>query len=100
MSTRKRVAILISGRGSNMRALIEAAEARDYPGEIALVVSNRDDAEGLRYARDAGIPILAIDHRDFVDRTSFDAALDHKLRAAAIEFICLAGFMRILSDGF
>lgn len=97
---RKRVAILISGRGSNMLALIEAARAPDYPGEIALVLSNRADADGLRHARKAGVETGLINHKAYADRAAFDAALDHTLRAAKIEFICLAGFMRILSDGF
>ncbi len=98
--TRKRVAILISGRGSNMRALIEAARAPDYPGNVALVISNRPDAEGLRFASAAGVTTTTIDHKAFKDREAFDAALDRALREAKIDFVCLAGFMRILSDGF
>jgi phosphoribosylglycinamide formyltransferase 1 len=102
--TRKRVAILISGRGSNMRALIEAARAADYPGEIALVLSSRDDAAGLSIARGAGIPTAVVDQvrfrRQNRDREAFDAELDDELSKARIEFVCLAGFMRILSDGF
>jgi phosphoribosylglycinamide formyltransferase 1 len=97
---RKRLAVLISGRGSNMQALINAAQAADYPGEIALVVSNRADADGLRVARDAGVATAVIDHKAHADRASFDAAIDVVLRAARIEFVCLAGFMRILSDEF
>jgi len=96
----RRVAILISGRGSNMASLIEAARAADFPAEIALVLSNRPDAEGLARAKDAGIATLAIDHKAFPDRESFDRALDAALVEHDIAFICLAGFMRVLSDWF
>jgi phosphoribosylglycinamide formyltransferase-1 len=98
--TRRRVAILISGRGSNMASLIEAAQAADFPAEIALVLSNRPDAEGLERAKAAGIATLAIDHKAFPDRESFDRALDAALNEHDIAFICLAGFMRVLSDWF
>ncbi len=97
---RKRVAILISGRGSNMVSLIEAARAPDYPAEIVLVLSNRPDAAGLDRARAAGIPARAIDHKAFPDRARFDAALRAELDEAGIELIVLAGFMRILTDAF
>jgi len=96
----RRVAILISGRGSNMASLIEAAQAADFPAEIALVLSNRPDAEGLARAKEAGIATLAIDHKAFPDRESFDRALDAALNEHDIAFICLAGFMRVLTDGF
>ncbi|MEE1655171.1 phosphoribosylglycinamide formyltransferase [Microvirga sp. CF3062] len=96
----RRVAILISGRGSNMASLIEAARAEDFPAEIALVLSNRPDAEGLERAKAAGIATLAIDHKAFPDRESFDLALDAALNEHDIAFICLAGFMRVLTDGF
>jgi phosphoribosylglycinamide formyltransferase-1 len=99
--SRIRVAILISGRGSNMRALIEAARAPDFPGEIALVLSSRPDAAGLDVAASAGIPTAVVDQTRFgSDRAAFDAALDRELRGTQIEFICLAGFMRILTEGF
>ncbi|MBM6580138.1 phosphoribosylglycinamide formyltransferase [Microvirga sp. BT689] len=98
--TRRRVAILISGRGSNMASLIEAARAPDFPAEIALVLSNRPDAAGLERAKAAGIAALAIDHKAFPDRESFDRALDAALGEHDIAFICLAGFMRVLTDGF
>lgn len=98
--SKMRVAILISGRGSNMVSLIEAARAPDYPAEIVLVLSNRADAGGLAHARAAGIPARAIDHTAFADRATFDAALDSELRAAGVELVCLAGFMRIFSAGF
>ncbi|MFG1427183.1 phosphoribosylglycinamide formyltransferase [Roseixanthobacter glucoisosaccharinicivorans] len=94
---KKRVAILISGRGSNMAALVKAAEAPDFPAEIALVVSNRADAAGLQFAEEAGIRTMVLSHRDFADRIAFDAALDAHLRIEGIEIICLAGFMRILT---
>lgn len=98
--TRKRTAILISGRGSNMTALIDAARARDFPAEIVLVISNVEGAGGIAKAREAGIPTKIISHRDYKSREDFDAALDKVLEAERIELVCLAGFMRILSDGF
>lgn len=102
MATRRktRVAILISGRGSNMVSILDAAQAPDYPAEIALVLSNRPDAAGLAHAAACGIPSKAIDHRGFPDRASFDAALQAELEAAGIELVCLAGFMRIFSGPF
>lgn len=95
-----RVAILISGRGSNMVSLIEAAKAPAYPAEIVRVLANRPDAAGLSLAAAEGIPVRAIDHRAFPDRARFDAALDAELRAADIDLVCLAGFMRIFTPGF
>ena len=95
-----RVAILISGRGSNMVSLVEAAKAPDYPAEIVLVLSNRPDAGGLGHARAEGIPARAVDHKAFADRAGFDAALHAELEAAGIELVCLAGFMRIFTPGF
>ncbi|HWJ73002.1 MAG TPA: phosphoribosylglycinamide formyltransferase [Kaistia sp.] len=100
-SSRKRVAVLISGRGSNMRSLIEAAEDADFPAEIALVLSNRPDAGGLAVAREAGIATAVVDHKAYPkDRPGFDAAVDKVLREAEIELVCLAGFMRLLTPGF
>jgi len=99
--TRKRVAVLISGRGSNMSALIEAAKAKDYPAEIVLVVSNRPDAAGLARAREAAIATAVIDHRLFLDdRAAFERALDDELREYRIDIVCLAGFMRLLTPWF
>jgi len=99
--TKKRVAVLISGRGSNMVALIEAARDQDYPAEIALVLSNRPDAAGLTRARDAGIATAVVDHRRFGDnREVFEGSLDEELRKYRIELICLAGFMRLLTPWF
>jgi phosphoribosylglycinamide formyltransferase-1 len=99
--TRKRVAILISGRGSNMAALIEAAKAPDYPAEIALVVSNRPEAGGLALARAAGVATAVLDHKPFgKDRAAFDAALQAILDQHRIELICLGGFMRLFTAQF
>ena len=99
--TRKRVAVLISGRGSNMAALIEAAKAQDYPAAIVLVVSNRPDALGLTRAREAGIATAIVDHRPFgEDREAFERALDAELKAHRIDIVCLAGFMRLLTPWF
>jgi phosphoribosylglycinamide formyltransferase 1 len=98
---KKRVAILISGRGSNMTALIEAASAVDYPAEIALVVSNRPQAVGLDRARSFGIPTAVIDHTLFgEDRAAFEQMLDWTLRDHNIDLVCLAGFMRLLTPWF
>ena len=96
----RRIAILISGRGSNMASLIEAARSPDFPAEIALVLANRPDAGGLERARQAGIEALAVDHRAYPTREGFEEALDAALRERGIGFICLAGFMRVLTDGF
>ena len=99
--TKTRVAVLISGRGSNMTALMEAARAPDFPAEIVLVVSNRPQAAGLSRARDAGIPTALVDHTAFGgDRQAFEQALDAELVAHRIEIVCLAGFMRLLSPWF
>jgi phosphoribosylglycinamide formyltransferase-1 len=97
---RRRVAVLISGRGSNMASLIEAARAPAYPAEIALVVSNRSDAEGVKRARDAGVTAIVIPSRDYSDRLAFETELTRTLETAGIEIVCLAGFMRILSPTF
>jgi formyltetrahydrofolate-dependent phosphoribosylglycinamide formyltransferase len=97
---RKRVAILISGRGSNMEALIRAAQAPDYPAAIVGVFSNRADAGGLAIAAQAGIATAVRSHKDFASREDFDAALDQVLRGWGAEIVCLAGFMRLLSPGF
>lgn len=97
---RLKVAVIISGRGSNLQALIDACAAPDYPAEIVFVLSNVAEAAGLERAKKAGIPTAVVSHRDFEKRKDFDAAMDAKLRAAGAEFICNAGFMRILSAGF
>ncbi len=100
MSARKRVGVLISGRGSNLQALIDACAAADFPAEIATVISNRPDAYGLERARQAGIAGVTIDHKAYRSREAFDAALDGALRDAGCELICNAGFMRLLTPGF
>lgn len=95
-----RIAVLISGRGSNLQALLDAAADPDYPGEIALVISNRPKAEGLQRAVKAGVQVEVINHKDFETREDFDAALHDALKTAKIDFVCLAGFMRVLTGGF
>ncbi|WIM14195.1 phosphoribosylglycinamide formyltransferase [Enhydrobacter sp.] len=95
-----KVGILISGRGSNMAALIKAATAPDYPAEIACVISNVADAPGLGIARQAGIAAMVISHKDHPDRESFDRALSSALESHGVELVVLAGFMRILSRWF
>ncbi len=100
MSARAKVGILISGRGSNMATLLEAARAPDYPAEIVLVASNRPDAPGLARAAEAGIATAAVDHRAHPDRASFERALDAALREHGVEFLVLAGFMRVLTPWF
>jgi phosphoribosylglycinamide formyltransferase-1 len=95
-----RVAILISGRGSNMASLIEASRESGFPAEIALVLSNKPEAPGLETAAAAGIATAVVRHGDFPERAAFDAELDRVLREHRIELVCLAGFMRILTPGF
>jgi phosphoribosylglycinamide formyltransferase 1 len=98
---KRRVAILISGRGSNMAALIEAARASDFPAEIAVVVSNRADAAGLEKARASGVPTAVIESKPFgKDRAAFEQALEAVLTDHRIELICLAGFMRLFTAEF
>ena len=95
---RRRTAVLISGRGSNMAALLDAARDPDYPAEIVLVVSNRPHAPGLALAAEAGVAATAIDHRRFGnDRAAHEAAIDAALRDAGVEVVCLAGYMRLLT---
>jgi phosphoribosylglycinamide formyltransferase-1 len=98
---KRRVAILISGRGSNMAALIEAAAAKDFPAEIAVVISNRPDAGGLERAKASGIRTLTIESKPFgKDRAAFEAALQPVLDQHAVDLICLAGFMRLFTAEF
>jgi phosphoribosylglycinamide formyltransferase-1 len=98
--TKTRVGVLISGRGSNLQALIEACKAPDYPARIVLVVSNVPSAQGLLRAEASLIPALTINHKDFASREDFDAALDVALGEAGVELLCNAGFMRLHSQGF
>jgi len=96
--SRRKTAVLISGRGSNMSALISAAMKPDYPAEIALVLANRPDAKGLERAAEFGIPTAVVDHMDFGgDREAFERAVDAVLKDHGIELVALAGFMRILT---
>ncbi|MBO22727.1 MAG: phosphoribosylglycinamide formyltransferase [Rhodospirillaceae bacterium] len=98
--SRTKIGVLISGRGSNLQALIAACANPDFPAEIALVVSNKPDAGGLEYAAEAGIETTVIEHDGYHDRESFDREIDVTLKAAEIELVCLAGFMRLLSGWF
>ena len=95
-----KVGVLISGRGSNLAALIESARAADYPAEIACVVSNRADAPGLEIAAAAGIPTAIVSHRDHPDRETFDRAVSAELERHGSGLVVLAGFMRIFSPWF
>jgi phosphoribosylglycinamide formyltransferase-1 len=97
---RLKLGVLISGRGSNMAALIRATAEPGFPAEIVLVISNRADAGGLQTAQDAGIATAVIDHKAFAGREAFEAAMDAALDAAGVELVCLAGFMRLLTAGF
>ncbi|HEY8698606.1 MAG TPA: phosphoribosylglycinamide formyltransferase [Rhizomicrobium sp.] len=100
MQPRVRTAVLFSGRGSNLQALIDASRASDYPAEIVLAISNVESAEGLARAGDAGVPTKVISHKDFASREAFDAAIDEALRQAEVSLVCEAGFMRIHSEWF
>jgi phosphoribosylglycinamide formyltransferase-1 len=95
-----KLGVLISGRGSNLQALMDAAEDPEFPAEIVLVISNRMDAAGLERAASAGIPARTIPHNQFPDRQAFDAALDRALIEGGVELVCLAGFMRLLTAEF
>ena len=97
---RKRVGVLISGRGSNLQALINACKKREYPAEIVLVISNVPQAQGLLRAEAALIPTLTINHKEFPTREAFDAAIDAALNEAGVEILCNAGFMRLHTPGF
>jgi phosphoribosylglycinamide formyltransferase 1 len=99
MTERKRIGVLISGRGSNLQALIDAAKAEDYPAELVLVISNVPEAQGLARAAAAGIPTHTINHKDFCSREAFDAAVDAALNEAGVELLCNAGFMRLQTEG-
>lgn len=95
-----RCVVLISGRGSNLSAILNAAQAPDYPAVIAGVVSNKADAHGLQLARDAGIAVSVVPNADYPDRAAYDAALQRAVDAYAPDLVVLAGFMRILTPGF
>lgn len=100
MTAKKRVGILISGRGSNMAALIAAARAPDYPAEVVVVISNRADAKGLDHARENDIATAVVDHKAHPTREAFDRALDGVLREHTVDLVACAGFMRIMTEGF
>jgi phosphoribosylglycinamide formyltransferase-1 len=95
-----KTAIFISGRGSNMKALIEACKGNEFPAKIVLVLANKDDAKGLNFAKQNNIPTEIISHRDFNSRIEFEKKIDEILKNYNVEIICLAGFMRILSEWF
>ncbi|WP_297735036.1 phosphoribosylglycinamide formyltransferase [uncultured Maricaulis sp.] len=95
-----KIAVLISGRGSNMQALIDATRDENFPAEIVVVVSNNPDSPGLEIARAAGIEIDVVNHRDFDDREAFEEALDATIKLYGARIVCLAGFMRILTPSF
>ena len=97
---KKRVGVLISGRGSNMRSLIDACKKPDYPAEIVVVISNRPKAEGLLIAADEGIKNLAIDHRTYDTREAFEKDLHQALVDADVDLVCNAGFLRLLTSDF
>jgi phosphoribosylglycinamide formyltransferase-1 len=97
---RKKVGVLVSGRGSNLQALIDACADPAYPAEIVLVISNVAGVFALERAAKAGIATLVIPHKQFPSREAFDAAMDESLRRAGVDIVCLAGFMRLLSAGF
>jgi len=96
----KRIVILISGRGSNMEAIVQACAAEGWPARVAAVISNRPDAAGLAFARERGIAAVAVDHKRFDDREAFDAELAAVIEGYEPDVLVLAGFMRILTDGF
>ena len=96
----RRIAVLISGRGSNLQALIDAVADGRLRAEIAVVIANRADAAGLDRARNAGIPAVTIPHRDYSTREAFETALVAELRARGVALVCLAGFMRLLGPTF
>ena len=95
-----KIAVLISGRGSNLQSLIDASKQNDFPAQIMCVISNKPNVQGLERATAAGIPALVINHRDYADRAAFEAALDAKLQEYGVQLVCLAGFMRILTPWF
>ncbi|MCA1909725.1 MAG: phosphoribosylglycinamide formyltransferase [Magnetospirillum sp.] len=97
---KKKVGVLVSGRGSNLQALLDACRDPAYPAEIVLVISNVAGAYALERARAAGVATCVVSHKDYASREEFDAAMDVHLRQAGVEIVCLAGFMRLLSAPF
>ena len=100
MTKKVKVAILISGRGSNMKALVKACEDAEFPAEIVLVLSNKIDAAGLEFAREKKIPTAVINHKNFSTREEFDKKMSEEIEKFGAKVICLAGFMRLLSSEF
>lgn len=100
MFKKVKTAILISGRGSNMQALVKACEAADFPAQVVLVLSNKKDAAGLEFAREKNIPTAFVDHKIFSSREEFDKKVSEEIEKSGAEIICLAGFMRLLSGWF
>ncbi|MBB5444346.1 MULTISPECIES: phosphoribosylglycinamide formyltransferase [unclassified Paraburkholderia] len=96
----KKLVILISGRGSNMEAIVRACASEGWPARIAAVIANRPDAAGLAFAASHGIATAVVDHREYPDRDSFDAALAEQIDATAPDLVVLAGFMRVLTERF
>jgi phosphoribosylglycinamide formyltransferase-1 len=96
--TTTKLGILISGRGSNMQSIVRACSSGDVPGEVAVVVSNRADAAGLAWASEHGIPTAVLPHKDFDSREAHDTAIVGRLAAAGVVWVCLAGYMRLLSS--
>ena len=100
MTAKQRIAILISGRGSNMMSLVEAAGASGFPAEVVAVIANRADAAGIAWAAARGIPTRIVDHKAYPDREAFEAELHKTITSSAARLVCLAGFMRVLTSGF
>jgi len=100
IAMKKRTAILISGRGSNMQSLVAAMRAPDFPAEPVVVISNRPEALGLSWAAEQGIATVAIDHRQYANRMAFEARLHQTILDHRVDLVCLAGFMRLLTGGF
>lgn len=100
MTKKIKIVILISGRGSNMKSLVEACKNPDFPAEVVLVLSNKEDAPGLEFARQNNIPTAAINHKNFINREDFDRHLSKTIENSSAKLICLAGFMRLLSGWF
>ena len=98
--SRLKVAVMISGRGSNLRALMEACSEPGFPAEIVLVLSNTPDAGGLRHAREAGLTANVVNHRDYADKPTFERTMEAELEQSGAELVCLAGFMRLLTPEF
>ena len=96
----KKLVILISGRGSNMEAIVRACSREEWPAQVAAVIASRPDAAGLEFAASQGIATAVVDHRQFPDREQFDAALAREIDAFAPDLVVLAGFMRVLTAGF